>query len=373
MEEPIRVLHILQRMEAGGVQTFLMNIYRKIDRTKVQFDFLVHYEEKEFYDNEIYEMGGRIYKFSVRENFDILKYKREIKKFFKEHTEYSIVHGHMETLSNVWEKEAKKAGIPNIICHAHTAGYNERNIIKLLIKHYFKYSYGRNSTIRFACSDIAGKFMFSGLDYRLINNAIDIEKFKFSQEQRNKIRTNLKIDNCLVIGNVGRLHPSKNQLFLIEIAKELNDMSIDAKTLLIGDGELKKAIKEKISEYGLENHVILLGKRSDVNLFYSAMDFFVMPSLYEGLPLTGVEAQTSGVQCLFSSEITKELELSDIAHFLPLSETAFFWANKIKNLSKIKYADRSAYADIISKRGYNIHLLVQEMTELYLSLNKRGD
>lgn len=372
MEKPIRVLHILQRMEAGGVQTFLMNMYRLIDMNKVQFDFLVFYKEKEFYDDEISMLGGNVYKLSVRENFNVAKYKKEIKDFFEKHKEYYIVHAHMETLSNIWEKEAKKAGIPNIICHAHTGGYNEKNYLKLLIKYYFKYNYGRYSTMRFACSDVAGKFMFPNKTYKLVNNAIDVEKFKFSQNQRYEIRNAYNLTNEIVIGNVGRLHHSKNQLFLVEIAHELKKMGIDAKTLIIGDGELKSELESKIEEYDLIENVRLLGKRTDVNLFYSAIDFFIMPSLYEGLPLTGVEAQASGARCIFSDGITKELKLSDLVTFISLDKPAKFWADSIVELAKLQTVDRNLYAKIISSKGYNIRDLSSEMMKYYLSLEKEG-
>ena len=373
MEKPIRVLHVLQRMEAGGIQTFLMNIYRKIDRKKIQFDFLVHYKSEEFYDKEIYSLGGKIYKFSAREDFNLIKYRYEIRDFFASHKEYNIVHGHMETLSNIWESEARKAGIHNIICHAHTAGYNEKNYIKLLFKYYFRYTYGKKSTICLACSNLAGNFMFPKKDYKLIKNAIDVDNFKFSENDRKIIRNKLNCnEDTIVLGNVGRLHPSKNQLFILEIAKELKKITSNFKIILIGEGELKKYIEDKIEQYNLKNFVTLLGKRKDVNTLYSAMDLFIMPSLYEGLPLTGVEAQTSGLKCIFSTEITKEIKLTNLVHFLSLDDSPSFWANKIIELSKEKLMNRKKYAEVVSNSGYDINDLVKNISTFYMQLDKKG-
>lgn len=367
MEEPIRVLHILQRMEAAGIQTFLMNIYRKIDRKKIQFDFLVHYKEDEFYDNEIRELGGRIYKFSVREDFNLLRYRKDIRSFFETHKEYKVVHGHMETLSNIWEDEANRAGIPMIIAHSHTAGFNEKNKLKLFVKEFFRRCYGKHAHMRLACSKAAGDFMFRGASYELVYNATDIEKFRFSEEKRN-IRRKLGLKDEFVIGHVGRFHPSKNHKFIIEIAIELRKILPNVKVLLAGEGDLFNEIKKEIEEKCLD-YIVLLGNRSDVDYIYSAMDAFVMPSLFEGLPLVGIEAQASGLPCYFSSSITDELGVTDLAHFISLEKDAKYWAEKISESIKIN-TNRTQYADIVGNYGYDINVLISNLIGLYKEVYK---
>lgn len=366
MKEPIRVLHILQRMEAAGIQTFLMNIYRIIDREKVQFDFLVHYKEDEFYDEEIRMLGGCIYKFSVREDYNIVKYRKEIKKFFGEHKEYHIIHAHMETLSNIWEVEAKKAGMKAIISHAHTAGYNQKNVIKLMIKNYYKKNYGKYSNKLFACSNAAGQFMFQNRKYEVVPNAIDVSKFEFSEEYR-KYRKSLEIQDELVIGHVGRFHPSKNHMFLLDIAEYLMKKHYKIKLLLVGDGEIKQQIENEVKKRKLEDVVTMVGNRDDVNVLYSVMDIFVMPSMFEGLPLVGVEAQAAGLASLFSNTITKELQLTDVAEFMDLEYGVEAWATKIIEMSK-ETIDRKKYAMIIGEKGYDIKMLTDKLVNIYEEL-----
>lgn len=366
----IRVLHILQRMEAAGIQTFLMNIYRVIDREKIQFDFLVHYKESQFYDDEILKMGGRIYKLSVREDFNIIKYKKELRRFFREHNEYQVVHGHMETLSEIWEKEVKRAHIPTIIVHSHTAGFNEKNFIKLAAKEYFRKSYGKYAGKWLACSYAAGEFMFPDKNYEVIPNAVEVNKFKFSGDKR-KIREAIGIGNDFVIGHVGRFHPLKNHMFIIDIAEKLHLILPGAKVILVGDGELRGQIESEIIKRGLENVVMLMGNRQDVSLLYSAMDAFIMPSLYEGLPLSGVEAQAAGLRCFFSDTITKEIKITELSEFLSLESGAESWAFKIAEASQEK-RERERYADLVAQRGYDIMTLSNRLTSIYLSACEEG-
>ena len=367
MIKPIRILHITQRMEAAGVQTFLMNIYRKIDRERVQFDFLVHYTKRDFYDDEIESLGGKVYRLSVREDYNLVKYKSEIHQFFQLHSEYRIVHGHMETLSNVWEKEAFNAGIPFIITHAHTADFSERNPFKLLIKQYFRHTFGRYSSYRFACSDAAGCFMFGSNNYTIIPNAIDLDKFRYDSINRNKIRNDLGIHDKIVIGSVGRFHRQKNYEFLVRIAREMISLKDNTIFIIVGDGDLRETIDRQIIEYGLKEQIILLGNRNDVYSVYSAMDVFLMPSLVEGLPLVGVEAQATGLPCLFSDSITKELGITDRAFYMSLDETEKRWAERILELSSIN-THRIEYKDVVRNAGYDINCLVNRISSFYEEL-----
>ena len=211
MSEPIRVLHVLQRMELAGVQTLLMNVYRKIDRTKVQFDFLVHYTEPQFFDKEIKELGGRIYRLSIREDYNLFKYYLDLNIFFKEHTEYQIVHGHMHSLGAIYLHIAKKCGVKVRIAHSHTN--STQKDVKRLLKVIMNHLYSLEATDLFACSQSAGKYMFGSKKFRVINNAIITDIFLFSAEKRKQKRKELGIADEFVIGCIGRFEDKSQSNF----------------------------------------------------------------------------------------------------------------------------------------------------------------
>ncbi|WP_270404869.1 glycosyltransferase family 1 protein [Candidatus Collinsella stercoripullorum] len=360
---PIRVLHLLQRMEPAGVQSFLMNLYRDIDRSKVQFDFLVHYKEHQFYDDEIEQMGGRIYKLSVREDYNLVAYARELRTFFSQHREYSVLHGHMETLSGIWMVEAERAGIPTRIAHSHTAGFGKGP--KAIVRELFRYQYPRHATDLFACSKAAGDFMFPGKGYRLIPNAIEVEKFSFRKDVRKDVRLELGIDrDAFVVGSVGRFHASKNYSFLIEVMKKLSSLKDNCVLLLVGDGSERSHLEDKVHELGLEKVVRFLGKRQDVHRLYQSFDAFVLPSRYEGLPLVGIEAQASGCPSFFSTGVSAETGITDLATFLPLDGGLDAWARAIADADAP--FSREKYASVVANAGYDVHGLADDMARFYL-------
>lgn len=363
--EPIRVLEVCQRMEAAGVQAFLMNMYRNIDRDKVQMDFLVHYKERQFFDDEIERLGGKIYRFSVREDYNLVKYWKELKRFFAEHPEYHIIHGHMDTLGAFYFKCAKNGGIPIRIAHAHNDSV-QKGIKKpfrlIMIRLYKKYA---NQLM--ACSENAGKFMFGDSKYRVLNNAIDTKKYGYNIEIRNKKRKELGISNEFVIGNVGRFHVQKNQLFLIEIVKELISINSNIRLLLVGSGEMENVIKDKIAEEKLNKNVIILSNRADVNELYQAMDMFVLPSLYEGLPVSGIEAQTAGLPCVFSDVITPKADITGNVKFISLEENPLNWAKEMQKIYKNFL--RKDVNEKIKKAGYDANLEAKKLQELYIKMH----
>lgn len=329
--QPIRILEVCQRMEAAGVQALLMSIYRNIDRSKVQMDFLVHYNEKNIYDEEIESLGGKIYRFPVREDYNFIKYIFQLRNFFSEHPEYKIIHGHMDSLGALYLHEAKKAGVPIRIAHAHNAAV--QNGLKKYIRLFMIHRYKKYANKLFACSKVAGDFMFGHTEFKIINNAIDAEKFEFNETIRTQKREELYIQDKVVVGNVGRFHVQKNQVFLIEVLKECVKNNKDVILLLIGSGELETDLKTVIKKNGLEHNVIILNNRSDVNELYQSMDVYVMPSLYEGLPVSAMEAQCSGLPCVFSDTITKEVDISGNIKFIPLELGPEEWANTILDLA----------------------------------------
>lgn len=363
----IRILHVVPNMQQGGIENFLMNIYRNIDRKKVQFDFLVHYKKRFFFDDEIEKLGGKIYRFSIREDNNLIKYIRDLDKFFKEHKEYKIVHGHMGSLGGIYLHVAKKNGVPIRIAHSHGAAHLKtiKGYIKSILFKFFRMP----ANVYWACSTEAGKFIFGKrTKFELIPNAIDMEKFKYNIFIRNEVRNDLKLNNKLVIGNVGRFNLQKNHSFLLDIFAELHKISPNAILLLIGNGELEKNIKDKINKLNLNNDVKLLGIRNDVNRIYQAMDLFLMPSLFEGLPLTGVEAQVSKLKCFFSDAITKEVAITNNVKFIPLSLSAKEWAEII-----LKEAQYNRELVNIENDRFDITKLSKELQERYIKLNESSE
>lgn len=363
MGEPIRVLHILQRMEAAGVQTLLMSIYRKIDRNKVQFDFLVHYKTPQFFDDEVKKLGGKLYRLSFREDYDPIKYIIDLNKFFSEHNEYKIIHGHMHSLGAVYLWAAKKHNIPIRIAHSHTN--STQKDIKQIPKLIMNNLYAKYATHLFSCSEAAGKYMFGNKKFTVINNAIDTSRFSANKEKRAAIRHELGIDDSFVIGCVGRFEIQKNQKFSVDIFEELLKKRPDSVLLFIGSGSMEQEIKELVSAKRLTNKVKFLGNRFDVDALYNAMDVFLFPSLFEGLGIVGVEAQSTGIPTVCTDTLPEEISVSPLIYRVSLSETPEYWAEKIIEADRnlYKHKDMSSY---VQAANYDIIDLVKKLERYYL-------
>jgi glycosyltransferase involved in cell wall biosynthesis len=244
----LRILHVVTYMGLGGLETMLMNYYRKIDRDKIQFDFLVHRNEEAYYDKEIESLGGKIFHLPRLNPFS-KSYKNALENFLLNHPEYKIIHVHQDCLSGVILKVAEECGVPVRIAHSHNS--NQDKNLKYLIKLYYKRIIPKYSTHLFACGKKAGEWMFSGAKFDILNNAIEAEKYTFSQEKRNQMRIKLNIpDNKLVIGHVGRFSEPKNHSFLIKIFAEILKTT-DALLLLVGDGELRPNIEAQAKQFGI--------------------------------------------------------------------------------------------------------------------------
>lgn len=362
MEEPIRVLHILQRMEAGGTQAFLMNIYRNIDRNKVQFDFLVEYPDKQFYDEEILKLGGKIYYSTVRKDFNILKFMRKLKNIIKENN-YKIVHMHTYSIGYFCLRVAKECDVPVRIAHSHS---NEATRdFKYLPKLFLQKIYTVYATNLMACSEAAGKYLFKDKKFEVIKNAIDSRKFIYNKEIREKTRKNLNIENSFVVGHIGRFKPEKNHKFLIEIFSEIKRKKNNAKLLLIGTGDLENSIKKQVQELNLQNDVIFLGNRIDVNNLYQAMDIFVFPSLFEGLGIVAIEAQASGTPIVCSNKLPLEIEISSICKKLSLNETAEVWADEAIKLAEDNKSKQNLQQEVINA-GFDLSDIVNKIQDFYI-------
>ncbi len=356
----LRVLHIVTDMRRGGLETMIMNYYRNIDRSCIQFDFLEHRQGKTDYDYEIEEMGGKIYRLPVLNPFS-LKYRRLLGKFFEEHPEYKIIHVHQDCMSSLILKIAKKYGIAVRIAHSHSN--NQDKNLKYLVKMYYKSKISKYATDLFACSKEAGEWMFGNAKFNILNNAINVQKYEYSIEMRKKVRDSLGIEkNVLVIGHIGRFSPPKNHLYLLDIFKKISDKK-EAKLLLVGDGNLRSEIESKISNLNLNSRVILTGVRNDVSELLQAMDVFVLPSKYEGLGIVAIEAQSAGLPCVISDKVSAECKKTRLIYQLSLSEEPEVWAKKIIELSKMK---RKSYCAEIRDSGYDLKDNARELMKFYL-------
>lgn len=357
----IRVLHVVTYMGRGGLETMLMNYYRHIDRSKVQFDFLVHREFEADYDEEIKSLGGRIYHVSRLVPWS-RRYKAELRRFFRTHPEYKIVHVHQDCLSSVALQCAKECGIPVRIAHSHNS--NQDKNIKYLFKRYYMRKIPETATELFACGKAAGDWMFGGKAYQLLPNAIAAEKYIYEEEKAKKIKKELDLEKNIVIGHIGRFNPQKNHKFLIDIFEKCFEKNQKVRLMLIGDGEGRKEIENKVKERGLQDNVIFMGVRKDVPELLQAMDVFVFPSLYEGLPVTMIEEQAAGVPAVISNRVSEECIITkDLVKVEGLEETPEQWADKILKQAKINKSDRN---EEIKKAKYDVETTAKWLEEYYL-------
>lgn len=362
---PIRVLHVLNNLGTGGAESFLMNVYRKINKNKVQFDFLIRSRSNNHLMSEIENLGGRVFitpEFPKR----IFKNYIETKKFFHNHNDYKVIHIHANALLYTLPlKEAKNNKIETIILHSHNTQTANNKI-------FYKYFHLINREVSlkyasdfFACSKEAGEWMFNGKQFRIINNAIDVESFKYNKNSRNDIRSEFNIHNKLVIGNIGRFTYQKNHNFILEVFNEIRKLRDDAILVLVGEGELQKEIMLKSKKMGLDKSIIFTGTRNDIPKLLSAMDIFLFPSHFEGLGIVLIEAQASGLQCFASKEnIPSEVAVSESINFLDLNLSSTQWAEMI--LSNEAYT-RLNNEKKIKNAGYEITELVSSLENYYLS------
>ena len=364
-----RVLHIVSGIYIeSGVMAVIMNMYRNIDVEKIQFDFLYFDEREKTYEQEINKLGGMCYKIS-RPNLSI-KSNKEIINFFKLNSKkYTIVHNHETYLNVLFKPIAQKYGIKNIIVHSHTTKYSDKKL-SAIRNRILCMPLKIQTDYKFACSKAAAEFLYGKKSVKnnnvyVLNNAIDVGKFKYDITKRVEVRRNLKLEDNLIIGHVGRFNNQKNHRFLIEIFYEISKVRTDARLLLIGSGPLENDIKEKVKNLNLENRVIFLGRRNDISDLMQGMDVFLLPSLYEGLPVVGIEAQAAGLPCFMSTKITDEVVLCNTKQ-LDLCKGAKFWAGKI--IEYINDFKRCDVTQILIENNFEIKNESNRLREFYLNL-----
>ena len=348
----VRILQIIGSMNMGGAENFLMNIYRNLDREKVQFDFIVH--RKGCFDDEIGELGGKVFYLDALQKVGPFKYKKELYNFFINHKEYKIIHSHLDQVSGFILEVAKKCNIPIRIAHSHSSSNSTNNFAERLYKNYLNTKINKNATHFFACSEEAANWLFKekAKDAVIIKNAIDIDRFRFNEEKRKLIRKELNInEKDIVVGHVGRFSTVKNHKFLISVFYEFQKSKKNAKLLLVGDGPLRNEIEKQIEEFNIKDKIILVGNKKNVEDYYNAMDLFVFPSLNEGLGMVLIEAQINGLNCIASKDaVPNEVNITNHVKFIALVAKVEEWNKVLCNLDTNRYDEISK----IKKAGYDI-------------------
>lgn len=354
---------------SGGVESVIMNYYRKLNKDEFQFDILVH-KKKVAYEDEIKELGGNIFYVTPRrENYFL--YKKELKRFFKENAKnYEAIWVNVCGLSNIdYLKYAKKYGIKTRIIHSHNSK-NMGSILTLILHKFNRFFIKKYATDFWSCGELASKWFYNEKliksdKHKIIHNAINVDAFKYDEKIRIKYRKELEVENDFVVGNVGRLHFQKNQEFLIDIFDEIQKMKENSKLVLVGDGEDKEKLVQKINEKGLGKKVLFLGIRKDISNLLQAMDCFVFPSLFEGLPVVLFEAQAAGLKIYAADTISEKSKLNDCFKFLSLNQSAQEWAKIIVDDLSTNI-DRLLINEKIKETNYNIDIQIKNFEKFLI-------
>lgn len=360
----LRILHILTSLDMGGIETLLMNYYRTLDRDFIQFDFLLHRDGEFSYTKEIIKMGGKIFHVS---NYDPLsiKYHKDLNEFFMRHSqEYDIVHCHLNCLSAIPLMYAKKYSIKVRIAHSHIilSGFSLKNTYKKFARLFIPLF----ANYFCACGEDAGKWMFLNRKFTVIKNAIDINKFIDSQNMRKEYRSRYKIENKIVLGNVGRNTLQKNQTFLLYLLKELIAKNDKYMLVIVGSGVERENLILLSKELQVENNVIFIEPQYDIYNIYAMFDWFLFPSIYEGLGIVAIESQASGIRTLCSTNVPQEVKITKLVKFMNLQLNE--WKNTILKDEHISDVD---IINEITAAGYNIRVESKKLYELYINLLKK--
>lgn len=373
MSEPIRVLHVVSSMGMGGIQAYVMNLYRAINKEKVQFDFVKHIEHKGVFEDEITQMGGKIYRCPQYTGKNHFAYCRWWDSFFKEHPEYHVIHGHVRSTASIYLKIAKKNGLVTI-AHSHSTSNGKglssgvKNVMQLPIRYQADYL--------FACSDKAGKWLYGEKatkrpNYRMIPNGVDLKRFVFCEEKRQQMRQELGIaEDTFVIGHIGRITVPKNHQFLVELFAEYHKENPNSRLLLVGDGELFETVQRQCMQLGISNVVIMVGSKNNTEDYYQVMDAFVFPSLWEGLPVSVVEAQANGLSCLLSDVITHDVDLTDQVKYLALADKKA-WLCEVTDIQR-KSRIATTAENMVRLQPFDATVVAKQLQSFYLEQDERA-
>ena len=363
---PVRVLHVLHSMNCGGAETLLMHLYRGMDRERVQFDFLVNVPDEMFYEDEIGRLGGRIYRMPFLTKVTPPIYERNLYRFFKE-KQYSIVHSHLETTTGLILRQAKRAGVPVRIAHSHNSRFTRTGLSALpenLFKAYCRTRIVPNATHLFSCSEMASEWLYGrhAAESTLLRNGIDTAACAWNAQTRAQMRAELGLGGERVFGHVGRFNDQKNHAFLIDLFSHYVPHDPQSVLLLAGEGDLTEQIRKQVQSLGIPDNVRFLGLRNDVPRLLQAMDCFLLPSKFEGLPLVIVEAQAAGLPCLAADTVSPMADLSaGWFRFLPLQTDT--WVQAMQEVPLIR-AENAAQK--VADAGYDSRIQAERLQQFYL-------
>lgn len=386
MGEAVRVLHVLGNTNLGGAESRIMDLYRHTDRNRVQFDFLVHSGEEGFYEKEIRELGGRIFRVPRFRIYNYFSYRKALKEFFQEHHEFALVQGHMTSTAAIYLPVAKKAGVKKTAAHARSAGVDKG--LKGIMTRFLRRNLADKADYLFTCSELAGISVYGEKAVRegktiFIPNAIDCAGFTFDPVKREKMREELGLTDALIIGHVGRFHYAKNHEYLLRVFAELCRMSAGAggstaetgadqnyHLILLGEGPLMEDTRKLAEELGVADRVHFLGNHKNIADYYQAMDYFVYPSRYEGMPGTIVEAQASGLPCLMSDTICREVIATELVDTMSIEKEPKVWAEELQRRIDAlvsKQENREKYAAKMAAAGFDVQAQAERMMRFYES------
>lgn len=372
MQEPIRIVHNIASLHLGGSQAFVMNMYRNIDRSKVQFDFVVTPETKEGFYDEITNLGGKIFSCPRYKGTNHIQYNKWWDDFFNEHPEYKVIHSHVRSTASIYLKIAKRHGLVTI---AHSHSTSNGNGISAIVKRIMQLPIRKQADYLFACSDKAGKWLYgekaiTQQNYYMIPNGVDLKRFRFDVNKRNQMRMTLGIkEDLMILGHIGRLSTPKNHKFLLNVFNQYHKINSNSKLLLVGDGELFDSIKQHINKLDINDAVIMTGSKQNTEDYYQIMDIFLFPSLWEGLPVSVVEAQANGLQCIISDVITHDVDLTALIQYLPLDEK--LWLGAITEAHKKKRIGLTS-EDRVRLQPFDAITVANKLQEFYLKQDERA-
>lgn len=372
MEQPVHILHVLGNTQLGGAESRIMDLYRHLDREKVQFDFVVHSKEEGYFNEEIRKLGGRIFRVPRFRLVNYFSYQRAWKKLLQEHcdhdgkSEFHMIQGHMTSTASIYLPIAKKCGIPTTIAHARSAGVDKG--AKGILTRFLRRNLAKKADYLFTCSQLAGISVFGKKAVkqgrtRFVPNAIDCRKFAWNPVMREQLRRELHLEESYVIGHVGRFHYAKNHEYLIRVFAQLVKKNTRNYALvLLGEGSGMEEIRLLARELGVEDRVHFLGNKSNIYDYYQIMDYFVYPSRFEGMPGTIVEAQTAGLPCLMSDTICQEVIATSLVKTMSIEEKPEVWADYIDQ--HVGY-DRTDYVEVMTQKGFDVHGQAAKLTDFY--------
>lgn len=359
-----RLLCVISGMNAGGAEGFLMKVYRGLDKSKYQMDFCINVREKCFYEDEILAMGGKIYRIPSKSE-NLKEFKRQLAETVCNNGYDHVIRVTSSAMGFMDLKIAKKAGAR--VCCARSSNSSDGDGLKAKVAHRLgRLLYRRYVDVRIAPSDLAAKYTFGNAVYarggvNIVHNGVDLSVFRYDAEARDVIRAELSVpQDAKLIGHVGRFDPQKNHMFLLEIFREIHALDPNTRLVLVGKGPLEEAVRAKAEELGIADRLIFTGVRSDVPKLLSAMDVFVFPSFYEGMPNTVIEAQATGLPCVIADTITREANITELVNYLPLTSPSE-WAEAALKAIGSERADTTA---AFVRNKYDIDSVVREFSRL---------